>query len=136
MCFGTCPKFYISILKDKSSVFKAEKFNLESEEAKEIKGIFNTTLSDNSFSEIISLLDYIDFPSLNDKYAVGWTDDQTCILTITYNNGQVKTISDYGLIGTFGLDRLYELMFNLRFNQNWKLDKTASIGVANMPSDE
>lgn len=119
MCFGSCPKFYISILKDKSSTFKAEAYNRELRNSKEIKGEFNTTLADTSFREIINLLNYIDFPNLKDNYAVGWTDDQTCTLTITYNNGQVKKIRDYGLIGTYGLDRLYQLLFDLRFNQNW-----------------
>ena len=120
MCYGTCPKFYISILKDKSSIFKAEAYNRELRNPKEIKGVFNTTLSDTSFLEIINLLNYIDFPNLNDNYAVGWTDDQTCTLTITYDNGQTKAIKDYGLIGTYGLDKLYQLLFDLRFNQNWK----------------
>ena len=120
MCFGTCPKFYISILRDKSAVFKAEIHNRESRDSKEIQGVFSTTLRDTSFSEIINLLNYIDFPKLKDNYSVGWTDDQTSTLTVTYNNGQVKKIKDYGLIGTYGLDRLYQLLFALRFNQTWK----------------
>ena len=120
MCYGSCPKFHISILRDKSSIFIAEAYNREFRNNKEIEGEFNTTLSDNSFSEIINLLNYIDFPNLKDNYAVGWTDDQTCTLTIRYNNGQVKTIRDYGLIGTYGLVKLYQMLFDLRFNQNWK----------------
>lgn len=119
-CFGICPKFYISILKDKSSFFKAEAYNRESRNSKEVNGTYSTTLTDTSFLEIINLLNYIDFPNLKNNYDVGWTDDQTCILTVTYDNGHVKTISDYGLIGTYGLERLYQLLFDLRFNQKWK----------------
>ena len=48
------------------------------------------------------------------------TDGQTCGLKITYDNGKTKIIHDYGLIGTFGLDRTYEMLFNLRKNQTWK----------------
>lgn len=120
MCYGTCPQFFISIDKDKSSIFKAQTYNRETRSSKEIKGTFQTTLSDSSFLEIMNLLNYIDFPNLSDNYSVGWTDDQTCTLTITYNNGQVKKIRDYGLIGTYGLDRLYQILFELRFNQEWK----------------
>ena len=120
MCYGTCPQFFISIDKNKSSIFKAQTYNRETRSSKEIKGTFQTKLRDSSIFEITNLLNYIDFPNLSDNYAVGWTDDQTCTLTITYNNGQVKKIRDYGLIGTFGLDRLYQLLFKLRFNQDWK----------------
>lgn len=120
MCFGTCPVFSISIDKNRAGLFKAEAYNRKTEDSKEIKGTFKTTVDEDSYSEIINLLNYIDFPNLKDDYAVNWTDDQTCKLKITYNNGQVKTIRDYGLIGTYGLDRLYQLLFALRFNQDWK----------------
>ena len=119
-CFGSCPKFYIAIDKNKSAIFKAEGYNQDLKKPEEIKGTFNTNLKDNSFLEITGLLNYIDFPNLKDNYEVNWTDDQTCTLTITYNNGQIKKINDYGLLGSFGLNRLYQLLFDLRFNQNWK----------------
>ena len=120
MCFGTCPKFFISIDKNKQGIFKAESYNKETRESKKvITGTFETILKESSFKEIINLLNYIDFPNLKDNYAVSWTDDQTSTLTITYGNGQVKKIRDYGLIGTYGLDRLYQILFELRFNQDW-----------------
>lgn len=110
----------MSVLGDKSATFKAESYNRRVGNSREIKGVFHTTISDTAFFDIINLLDYIDFPNLEDNYSVGRTDDQTSVLTVTYNNGKVKTIRDYGLVGTFGLDRLYHLFFNLRYNQNWK----------------
>jgi len=120
MCYGTCPKFFLSIDKNKAAIFKAEAYNRDANDGKEIKGTFSTIIEEKQFLEIISLLNYIDFPSLKDNYAVSWTDDQTSILTVTYNNGQVKKIQDYGLIGTYGLDKLYQMLFNLRNNQKWK----------------
>ena len=120
ICFGTCPVFNISINGDKSSSFEAQEFNKQTDTSAEITGTFKSTLEDSSFNEIINLLEYIDFPSLKDEYSVSWTDDQTSTLTVTYNNGKIKTITDYGMIGTFGLDRLYQLLFALRFNQHWK----------------
>lgn len=120
-CFGTCPIFFISIDKNRQGIFKAQSYNLETGDSKkEILGTFHTTLKESSFKKIINLLNYIDFPNLKDNYTVPWTDDQTSTLTITYGNGQVKNIRDYGLIGTYGLDRLYELLFEVRFNQYWQ----------------
>ena len=120
MCYGTCPQFNIKIDKSKKAIFNAQTYNRKGRKGKEIKGIFKTEIKENDYSEIVQLLNYIDFPNLKDNYYVNWTDDQSCTLTITYNNGKVKKISDYGLIGTFGLDRIYNLMFELRFNQDWK----------------
>ncbi|MFC3161320.1 hypothetical protein SAMN05443633_101398 [Chryseobacterium arachidis] len=120
-CFGTCPKFYISIEKDRNAFFKAEHYNTDKiKNKKEIKGNFKTLLKKNNYDEIKNLLNYIDFPNLEDNYSVTWSDDQTSTLKITYNNGKVKEIKDYGLIGTYGLNRIYQLFFELRFNQNWK----------------
>lgn len=120
MCFGTCPEFNIKIDKSKKAIFNAQTYNRKSRKGKEIKGVFKTEIKENDYSEIVQLLNYIDFPNLKDNYSVNWTDDQSCTLSITYNNGKVKKIRDYGLIGTFGLDRIYNLMFELRFNQEWK----------------
>jgi hypothetical protein len=120
MCFGTCPQFSLVINNNKSAVFEAEQDNRPSGNAEEITGTFTTVIDDRAYKEIIDLLRYIDFPHLKDAYTVDWTDDQTCTLTVTYGNGRVKTITDYGLIGTYGLDRLYQLLFELRFNQDWK----------------
>ena len=58
--------------------------------------------------------------NVKEKYAVNWSDDQTSILTITYDGGKTKTIKDYGLVGTFGLNRVYDLIFKLRDNQQWR----------------
>ncbi|WP_379965433.1 DUF6438 domain-containing protein [Epilithonimonas sp. UC225_85] len=121
MCYGTCPQFFISIDKNKNGVFKAENYNIDKAKGKvEVKGKFNTIITDNDYNELVSILNYVDFPNLEDNYSVNWTDDQTSTLKITYNNGKVKEISDYGMIGTYGLDRIYSLFFDLRFNQNWK----------------
>lgn len=120
LCYGLCPKFSVSINKDQSATFNAQMYNLETMNSKEIKGTFSTIIKDSDFSQLVNLLNYIDFPNLKDNYEVSWTDSQTCTLTVTYSNGKVKQIKDYGLIGTYGLDRLYELFFKLRFNQEWK----------------
>lgn len=117
MCFGTCPVFKIEMNADKTATWNAEMYNEIAN--KVVKGNFKTKIDDQHFNEIIDLLNYIDFEKLNSSYAVSWTDDQTSTLTITYDGGKTKSISDYGLIGTYGLNRIYQLFFELRENQKW-----------------
>lgn len=116
-CFGSCPIFNLTINADRTSTFFAQMYNKIGK--KEMKGNFHTTISQDKYNELISLLNYIDFATLKDKYAVNWTDDQGSTLIITYDNGKTKSIYDYGLLGTYGLDRVYQILFELRKNQKW-----------------
>lgn len=116
-CFGTCPIFNLIINSDRTSKWDAKEYN--EIDNKEVKGSFQATLSQDKFDELLNLLNYINFVKLKDNYAVRWTDDQSSTLKITYDNGKTKTIEDYGLIGTYGLDRVYQLLFELRENQKW-----------------
>ena len=112
MCFGSCPIFNLTINSNRSAKYEAVKFN-------ESEGEFSGTIDKDTYNELLELLNYIDFPNLKNNYSVGWTDDQTCTLSITYDNGKKKTITDYGKIGTYGLDRIYSILFKLRENQTW-----------------
>jgi Domain of unknown function (DUF6438) len=116
-CFGTCPIFNLKINSDRTSEWFADMYN--EIDKKELKGSFQTTIAQDKFDELINLLNYIDFTELKDNYAVSWTDDQSSTLKITYDNGKIKSINDYGLIGTYGLDRVYQQLFKLRENQKW-----------------
>lgn len=113
MCFGTCPVFELEINSDRTSKYNATQYNDKT-------GKFKTTIDTANFNLIISLLNYIDFPNLKDDYSVNWTDDQSCTLTILYDNGKTKKILDYGEIGTNGLRIIYNKLFALRKNQKWK----------------
>lgn len=128
-CFGTCPVFTLKINRNENSKFIAKSFNfIDKNNAKSAdyfyenkdEGSFETKISFEKFSEIEEHLNYINFSNLKDHYSVNWTDDQTSTLFITYNNGEIKTIKDYGLVGTYGLKLLYKKLFDLRFNQDWK----------------
>jgi len=118
-CFGTCPQFIILIDELKNATFDAQEHNRIDKKGKEIKGKFKTIIRENEFNEIVSSLIATDFPNLNDNYSVGWKDDHTCFLTVSYDNGKLKRIVDYGLNGTPELKKFYQLMFELRFNQDW-----------------
>jgi len=117
-CFGLCPVFEINIDETGKAIFNASDFN-EDTNRKQVNGKFTALLDSLHVNEIKNILNYKHFPTLEKKYSVPWTDDQTGYLTITYNDGKTKIIEDYGMQGTFGLRRLYQLLSNLRFNQNW-----------------
>lgn len=116
-CFGTCPIFDLTINSDKTAKWNAKMYNKIKD--KEVSGNLSSKVTDDKYNNIVDLLNYIDFEMLQDNYAVNWTDDQSSTLKITYDNGKVKLIHDYGLIGTYGLDRVYQLLFELRENQKW-----------------
>jgi hypothetical protein len=72
-----------------------------------------------SFNKIIAELNELDFPALKNSYTENATDCATYILTITYDNGKVKTINDYCRQGPKGLLAVYEDLFILESSQKW-----------------
>lgn len=125
-CFGTCPIFDLEINQNREAKFIAKQFNFNDDMeiwSEKNEGTFKTKLQNEDFEMLIKTLEYIDFPKLEDNYAVNWTDDQTVNLKITYSSGKIKTISDYGASGTYGLKKIYKILFDIRKNQSWvKID--------------
>lgn len=112
-CYGTCPIFSLQIARSGAAIYHADAYN-------DRKGNFKAVVQAQSLTEIWTLLNYLNFPKLQDDYAISATDHPTCTLTITYAGGKVKTIRDYGEQGTFGLSQLYQLLFALRTTQDWR----------------
>lgn len=90
MYYGTCPVFNITIKADKTARWNAEMFNEIND--KEVNGKFNSKITEDKYNDIVNLLNYIDFETLQDDYAVNWTDDQSSTLKITYDNGKFMTM--------------------------------------------
>ncbi|HVV55791.1 MAG TPA: DUF6438 domain-containing protein [Mucilaginibacter sp.] len=111
-CFGKCPVFDLHIESDGTAEYDAYNYNSET-------GRFTGKIDSIKLNQLFGLIEYLNLKSLNDNYKVLWTDDQTCMLTVRYNDGTVKTIQDYGGEGTFGLRQLYHLLFGLRKSQYW-----------------
>jgi hypothetical protein len=123
-CFGSCPMYKLTINKDQTATFLAEHYNFSKGSileppSQQNEGFFKGKIKKENYNNLIGLLNYIDFTKLKDEYSVGWTDDRTGDLKITYANGRTKTISDYGMVGTYGLKSVYELLEDMRFNQKW-----------------
>ncbi len=120
-CFGDCPIFDLTINQNRTASYCPHDITSLIDAKKKMSDKkFTTTIDTTNFHLLINLLNYIDFAKLDSNYAVGCTDSQDCTLKITYDNGKIKKIDDYGLMGTYGLDRTYDLLFNLRENQQWK----------------
>lgn len=118
-CFGTCPVYTLTIDNKKNAVLLAKEYNFSDEYNDNDEGFFNGKIEDEKYNELINILNYIDFSKLKDEYHVTATCQSGCMLKITYNNGKVKTIGDYGQVGTYGLKLLYQKISDLRFNQKW-----------------
>ena len=112
-CFGSCPVFSMAIEADRKAEFSGIKFNKRN-------GHLSSLINEDDFKTLTGLLNYINFSELKNNYAVNWSDDQTSTMIITYDGGKTKTITDYGLVGTFGLNRIHDLIFKLRDNQQWR----------------
>ena len=120
-CFGECPIFELVINKNGEATLVAKNYNYTEawQKGTLLSGVYKTKIQDKQLNELTGLLNYIDFAHLKNDYQVSWTDDETALLKITYNNGKVKIITDYGLQGTYGLKMLHKKLFELRTNQKW-----------------
>ncbi|MGJ7031243.1 hypothetical protein [Niabella hirudinis] len=78
------------------------------------------TLRPAEFAALCSLLNYISFENLYEDYRDLASDLVTAIITITYDNGKTKTITDYGMTGTLGLNLLYQKLELLKRSIRWK----------------
>lgn len=124
-CYGNCPVFKLIMCNDQTATLSAVEFNslepnlFEYSISRELKGEFETIIDIKNYKDIIDLLNYLDFPSLENDYYFSATDQPSSQLTIMYDNGKTKIISDYGKKGTHGLVKIYNMISNLRTNQKW-----------------
>ena len=119
LCFGSCPKFKIEITSNREGLFHAMDHNRKTRNSELIEGIFKTQIDTNSYKEIVNLIKYLNIEKLKNEYDMLVTDLPSLNLKITYDGGKEKFIYDYGIRGTLGLRKLYQLFYELRFNQNW-----------------
>lgn len=115
-CLGTCPAFKMNI-KRNGQVYFSPKVPFD---YLPINKNSISQIDDKRITQIINLLNYIDFPHLNSNYSVGATDNPTGYLEIKYNYKKITKIRDYGMQGTFGLALLFSEIRKLLYECDWK----------------
>jgi hypothetical protein len=110
-CFGLCPVFSLELTADEMAQFNGMQNT-------PVIGKHSFKLQQDTFKDLEDLLNYMDVEHLKSNYAVGWTDDQTATLTVTFADGREKTIVDYGMQGTPGLKAVFRKMIGLVQSMN------------------
>jgi hypothetical protein len=68
------------------------------------------------------MLDYIGFAYLNDSFELRHVFDLTIAVTkVAYQNGSKKTVWDYGMTGTYGLETLYAKVYMIIKTARWQM---------------
>lgn len=125
-CFGSCPIFKMTINADRTAVLEAEHFNFtegfsKGEFDKPREGTFTTTIKEEDYQKLTSLLDEADVKKLNEKYGNRNVSDMaTSYLRIAFSDGSSKQVEDYGKRGSEKLKEIYQIFEDLKHNQSWK----------------
>lgn len=112
ICEGNCPRINISI-NPKTFSNKCSKELYWDNKPR----MFSGQLTKEEINNIISLLKYSNITALSEYYEVGCTDQTTTTLTITFNNGQTKSIKDYGSSGNFTLAEIYKIAYGVKWTE-------------------
>jgi hypothetical protein len=120
-CQGGCPVYKIMLDNSLNATLEATKSRSPSANpADSLQGTYYSKLTPEKFNELTELTNYIDLPSLDDRYSVSKTGQPTGIIEIVFVDGSFKRIDDYGKVGTPALRVFHENLENLRFSQIWK----------------
>lgn len=111
-CLGICPKFVLTINRQGMAIYDGDSYA-------EPEGKHRLKIAMADLQPLYDALNYIDFKKIREHYAVPWTDSPTATLSITFADGSIKKISDYGERGTWGLRKIYGIFFKLYSTQAW-----------------
>lgn len=116
-CWGTSPVFKMTI--DMTGKGLLEPIDNNKKGKLELKGKYTGTIKSAQYKELTELVNYIDFPNLLNEYSIWISDNPRGVLKITYDDGKTFLIDDYGMQGTYGLKRVYQLLEEMRFKGVW-----------------
>ena len=120
-CFGYCPIFKLTIKGDQTAIFEADRFNFSQDTSSDQKeGTFKGTIKPEQYNQLSGMLNSLQLQNLKNFYGnKNISDLPTSYLTVTYQDGSIKKIEDYGKHGTDDLAKLYQFFDELKLNQNW-----------------
>lgn len=94
----------------KTQLGRLAKINLESQHTK----------------EITNLVDQIDWENTNDQYSTSWSDQTTATLQLFNKGLKIKSVIDYGMVGSPALIKLYAALDGLNkvnSNDTWDTEE-------------
>ena len=106
-CYQPCPTYRIIINKDLTCSYNVWVSN-------KINGEYSTKVSRAYYQQLIDILTYIHFEQMDSSYNLPIADLQNGVLRITYDNGKVKEIYDYGNGGTDRLQYVYQKLYKIK----------------------
>ena len=110
-CYGLCPVYEVIFHRDGKAEFTAQE-NLPK------LGKFVGQVRLGTYGRLCYLIENSHFADLKPSYRAAWTDDTTCILTVT--RGKItKAVSDYGRVGPIELWAIQELIDAIRDKTEW-----------------
>ncbi|NCP90002.1 MAG: hypothetical protein GW827_07100, partial [Flavobacteriales bacterium] len=86
----------------------------------EVKGLFISRLDNKLYKKISNLILSLDEEFTEGKYIENNLHASIGKLKVTYQNGEIRSIYDYGKKGTSRLIKLYTVFDDLRFNRKWE----------------
>lgn len=113
LCEGTCPQFNMIIDETGAATYEAGMFNSR-------EGKFTTVIKPAQMDSLKLLISKAAINSLPDSYSTLATDHPSYRLQVSFTDGIIKTIDDYGPSGPRALQKLYDFIFSLRETQDWK----------------
>ncbi len=124
-CHGFCPIYQYELSPNERSYFHAEAFNFSKVRPEENKteGEFQADLSKETWNQLVSYLNKVEFKNDSLKFESPATDLPTMNVAITFADGQKKYISDYGMNGTDTLVEFYDFMDDLKNQVDWKVNQ-------------
>ncbi|MEO6174589.1 MAG: DUF6438 domain-containing protein [Flavobacterium circumlabens] len=112
-CGGACPNFELEIKRNLKTKFYGKLYV-------RFVGKSESKITAKEWSEINTLINYIEVKKLKDRYVADSFDLPTINLKVTFEDGSVKVIDDYGADGTFGLRALYSKLKKIGMDTKWK----------------
>ena len=97
-CYGPCPVYSVIIYGDGTVIYDGIQF---------VDNIGKSThqIPQDHVTDLVAMIYELNYFSLKDRYAAGWTDDSTVITSVKINDDE-KTVTNYG---HYGPDRLHKI---------------------------
>ncbi|MCB2407971.1 hypothetical protein [Hymenobacter lucidus] len=118
--YHTSRRIILSVDSLRNATHSFEEYNIL-DKANKVFEKRQTTINIQDYQQLVGLLNYLNFPVIKESYEMSINHVPHGYLTITYDGGKVKRISDEGQQGTFGLQQVYVLLHKLRRTQSWQL---------------